>query len=103
MTACYEPTHPMMPENPAKVQGPELGFAVYTYKDRPPEVVRVIERSYVWSPEQHHEMGHGYRRYDWKVIERGPNRFRSVVVDDADLSPLPEGFVVTYSLRARRP
>ncbi len=48
----------------------------------------MIERSYVWSPGECRSNG-GYRRYDWSVIERGPDKYRAVVVNDTDLEPLP--------------
>ena len=97
--------HPLPPEDPAKLQGPEVGefmlyrprTHVYMTKDgvredvcetHEPRVVRVIRRSYVWSPGECRHNG-GYRRYDWSVVEEGPDEYRSVVVDDADLEPLP--------------
>jgi len=92
--------HPLPVENPAKLEGPEIGTAMILRGRgliidgvREPdtfEVVRVIERSYVWSPGECRSNG-GYRHYDWSVIERGPDRYRVVVVNDTDLSPLPEG------------
>lgn len=101
--------HPLPPEEPTKLQGPELGFVIYQPTplrnhirnaatgetviqtiERPAIVVRVIERSYVWSPGECCEQG-GYRHYDWSVIEEGPNKYRAVVVNDTDLRPLPEG------------
>lgn len=93
--------HPLPPEDPARLQGPEVGeFVVYTPKSsilvngvpqppRPPVIVRVIQRSYVWSPGECRSKG-GYRHYDWKVIEEGPDEYRTLVVDDTDLSPIPE-------------
>lgn len=94
--------HPLPPEDPAKVRGPEVGTYVLFHTKYPEphdEVVRVVERSYVWSPGECRAKG-GHRRYDWSVIERGPGKYRSVVVNDTDLSPLPEGARVktTYSL-----
>lgn len=87
--------HPLPPEDPARLQGPPLGFALYHDKYASKKagtdvytVVKVIERSYVWSPGECRSGG-GYRHYDWKVIEEGPNKYRAVVVDDADLTPLP--------------
>jgi len=90
-----------VPEDPSKLQGPELGYAVYHDKyaerdGRPADVaVRVIARSYVWAPEEHHDQtkvtgAHGYRNYDWSVIERGPGGYRAVVVSDTDLRPLAQ-------------
>jgi hypothetical protein len=102
--------HPIPPEDPARLQGPELGFAVYTpivpadpgilgAAYYAPRVVKVIERSYVWSPGECRSKG-GYRHYDWSVIEEGPDKYRTVVVNDTDLHPLPErnGRVATVHL-----
>jgi hypothetical protein len=87
--------HPLPPEDPAKVQGPEEGtfmmyHDMYAEKKGAPAyvVVKVLRRSYVWSPGECRHKG-GYRHYDWSVIERGPGRYRSVIVNDSDLSPLP--------------
>jgi hypothetical protein len=83
--------HPLPVEDPAKLQGPELGFALYEDKHAGEiVVVKVIERSYVWSPGECRACG-GYRHYDWSVIEEGPNKYRAVVVNDTDLSPIPAG------------
>lgn len=94
--------HPLPAVDPARLTGPEPGtFMLYQSKYQPePIVVRVIEQSYVWSPGECRHGG-GYRHYDWSVIEEGPNRYRAIVVNDSDLSPLPEGgrVVTTYSLR----
>lgn len=81
--------HPIPPENQAMLQGPEVGeYMLYTVKDRDPIVVKVIERSYVWSPGECRSNG-GCRHYDWSVIEEGPDGYRAVVVNDSSLSPLP--------------
>lgn len=88
--------HPLPPENPERLQGPDLGYAVYHDKyaeqrGEPADVaVRVIHRSYVWSPGECRHRG-GYRHYDWSVIERGPGKYRAVVVNDTDLRPLAQG------------
>jgi hypothetical protein len=90
--ACYEEGHVLAPERPERLAGPEVGaFMLYHDKYRDEDrVVRVMHRSYVWAPEQHNPDGtHGYRHYDWSVIEEGPNEYRVVVVNDTDLSPLP--------------
>lgn len=93
--------HPLPVEDPAKLEGPEVGtFCWYqpadlvTYRDgvrdievRNPVLVRVVERSYVWSPGECRSHG-GYRHYDWTVIEEGPDKYRSVVVNDEQLTPL---------------
>lgn len=83
---------PIPPERPEKLQGPEVGtLCLYQSKYQPePMVVRVLERSYVWAPGDR-SYGGGSRRYDWKVIARGPNGTRTLCVDDNDLSPLAEG------------
>lgn len=82
--------HPLPPVNPDKTQGLAAGaFALYQYKNNEPEIVRIIDNSYVWSPGECRHKG-GYRRYDWSVIERGPNGYRSIVVSDSDLTPIPE-------------
>lgn len=79
-----------IPEDPAKVQGPEVG-ALVLYHDKykgTTETVRVKARSYVWSPEIQRPDGYyGYRRYDWTVIER---KRGSLVVNDTDLTSLME-------------
>lgn len=93
--------HPLPPEDPAKVQGPEVGdVVVYHHVSRTGRQVdgqivwtEVVEdqnaiikaRSYVWSPGECRHKG-GYRRYDWKVIRTfGDGRWYTVVVDDKDL------------------
>jgi hypothetical protein len=88
--------HPLPPEDPAKLKGPDVGDFVL-YKGL---VVRVTQRSYVWSPGECRSRG-GYRQYDSKVIEEGPNGYRSIVVNDSDLAPLPAKSAVTYRLRQR--
>lgn len=81
------PHYPIPPENPDRLQGPETGsLCLYGYKDEPPIVVRVLERSYVWAPGERS----GSRRYDLKVIAKGPNGTRRVVVDDRDLVALTD-------------
>lgn len=78
------------PENPDKLQGPEVG-ALCLYQDRyqvEPMVVRVIERSYVWAPGDPSYRG-GARRYDWKIIDRGPKG--QLCVDDKDLTIIEPG------------
>lgn len=100
--------HPLPPEDPAKLQGPEVGDRVTYVRVRRwtthddgvqvkheqtmwlPAVIKA--RSYVWSPGECRSGG-GYRRYDWKVIdvEEPPSvdhpygRTYTVVVDDKDL------------------
>lgn len=111
--------HPLPPEDPAKLQGPEVGeFMVYHHVKRygtngpcdtagcvektnehgtvwheqvEDRIVRVIHRSYVWSPGECRAKG-GYRHYDWSVIEEGPDEYRSLVVNDSDLLPIPEQY-----------
>ena len=96
--------HPLPPEDPAKLQGPEVGARVTYHRVRrwgvydsdlgetvwhtetselPAEVLR---RSYVWSPGECRHKG-GYRHYDWTVIRVfEPERTYEVVVDDKELS-----------------
>lgn len=96
--------HPLPPVDPARLTGPEVGeFVLYNDKYRGEQVVvRVVERSYVWSPGECRSKG-GYRHYDWSVIEEGPGKYRAVVVNDTDLSPIPDGsrVVTTYGLKER--
>ena len=94
MSPCYDPAHALTPENPARLRGPEPGaLCRYTYKRRHEWtniLVRIVARSYVWSPEQHNPDGtHGSRRYDWSVIEYAPGR--TMVVDDTALEPVALG------------
>lgn len=94
--------HPLPVEDPARLEGPEVGtFVLYTYKGES-KVVRVLRRSYVWSPGECRSKG-GYRHYDWSVIEEGPDEYQSVVVNDTDLSPLPTGskVITTYNLKGK--
>jgi hypothetical protein len=95
--------HPLPPEDPAKLEGPEEGSFMLYRKDTPKQrVVRVIHRSYVWSPGECRRNG-GYRHYDWSVIEEGPEGYRSVVVNDSELSPIPASYrvITSYSLKER--
>jgi hypothetical protein len=116
MYACFGKGHELVPEDPSRLKGPELGFAVYTprpydirssgitrHVQDEPRIVRVIERSYVWSPELHSDLTgyHGYRRYDWSVIEEGPDKYRAVVVDDDQLEAIPDGRRVETVYRLR--
>jgi hypothetical protein len=80
------PHYPIPPENPDRLQGPEVGtLCLYQGRSDPsPVIVRVVERSYVWSPGDRSQS----RRYDLKVIARGPNRTRTMLVDDKDLVAL---------------
>jgi len=108
--------HQLPPEDPAKLTGPEVGqYMMYAPKssttrwkdgvqtrdpDPEPVVVRVIHRSYVWSPGECRHKG-GYRRYDWSVIEKGPDKYRAVVVNDSDLYPVDPAvrrIVTVYSV-----
>lgn len=88
--------HPLPPEDPAKLRGPEIG-SVHPYEGRyggPGQTATVLERSYVWSPGECRSKG-GHRNYDWSVVrvdvpagsdERYPNgRSYTVVVNDTDL------------------
>lgn len=117
-TSAWPTGHPLPPEEPSKLTGPEVGtFVMYqpaplrsgkhvdgelvwTETVRPAIVVEVLRRSYVWSPGECRSHG-GYRRYDWTVIAEGPGEYRSVVVDDHQLSDLPANGRVTYGLAIR--
>lgn len=100
--------HPLPAEDPARLQGPEVGDAVTYLRTRRwatfdgengarvdheqtaylPAVV--LERSYVWSPGECRHNG-GYRQYGSKVIRvtdiLDGGRQYTVVVQDADLTP----------------
>lgn len=82
---------PIPPERPERLQGPEVGtLCLYQGRSDPsPMIVRVTERSYVWAPGDR-SYGGGSRRYDWKIIARGPNGTRTLCVDDKDLVPLSD-------------
>ena len=88
--------HTLRPENPDRLQGPEIGALCLIqspYEWLSNRVVRVLERSYVWAPEVRGDDGYyGHRRYDWTVIEFGPGK--TLVVDDVDLQPLAPGDVL---------
>lgn len=76
--------NPPPAENPAKLQGPEVGGEyTYTRHDGSTERVTVTARSYVWAPGDPSYHG-GARRYDWKVIEYANGR--TLCVDDKDLT-----------------
>jgi hypothetical protein len=85
---------PLPPVDPDRLTGPEVGQVV-RYHD--PQFVRwdgtlmrVKERSYVWSPGECRSNG-GYRHYDWTVVEwpvlsrDGTIVWKSMVVDDVKL------------------
>ena len=93
MTACYDQGHAPVPEDPAKLQGPPFGPARYFNAQYPRwdgVEMRVIERSYVWSPEQHRPDGyHGFRHYEWSVVEwdrDNDGRPGRMVVNDTELA-----------------
>lgn len=83
----------LTPERPERLVGPPVGalcLEIGRYEFIRGRVVRVIERSYVWAPEQHNADGtHGYRHYEWSVVEYEPGH--RVVVDDRDLIELKVG------------
>lgn len=94
-TASSRDEYPIPPENPAKVQGPEVGTLVLinsTYAWLDGHVGRVTARSYVWGPGDPAYHG-GARRYDWKVVEWKPGK--SLVLDDKDLEPIKVGDLFT--------
>lgn len=79
------------PENPDRLQGPEVGTLCAYVNPRYPQfdgTVEVIERSYVWAPGDPSYRG-GSRRYDWKVIRYANGK--TMCVDDKDLTPLQPG------------
>jgi len=81
--------HPLPPEDPEKLQGPEVGtLCVITGKYKTGRIVRIIERSYVWSPGECRSNG-GYRHYNWSVVS-DEHGYR-VVMDDKDLLPIEPG------------
>lgn len=83
--------HPLPPENPDRVRGPEVGALVVYRKPGSRwdgRMMRVRERSYVWSPGECRHNG-GYRRYDWTVVEWYENDYlKSMVVNDTELEVL---------------
>ena len=98
-----------VPEDPAKLQGPEVGSLCIYYDEDFPQwhglVVEVLHRSYVWSPEVHVGVNaHGYRLYDSSVIRfdkpkddgtwMGRN---TMVVADYKLIPLMVGLRVALA------
>lgn len=91
LAVCHH--YPIPPERPERLQGPEVGaLCLYQGRNDPsPVVVRVLERSYVWAPGERT----GTRRYDLKVIARGPNGTRHLLVDDKNLTPLVEGMTLS--------
>jgi hypothetical protein len=96
--------HPLPPENPDRLTGPEVGAIMVlpgksyasTWIDgervpepkRPDRTVRVIARSYVWSPGECRANG-GYRHYNWSVIEDVSDPSWHIVVNDTDLEEVP--------------
>ncbi len=103
--ACLKPECEWapVPEDPNKLQGPELGAKVI-YND--PSFPRwdgmeyeVKARSYVWSPEKHGPNGHGIRHYDWTVIR---NEGGGMVVDDNKLTLGPVRLSDLLNKRARK-
>ena len=82
--------HPLPPEDPSRLTGPEVGATV-RYVGRYPDllaktggIATVIERSYVWSPGECRSKG-GYRHYDWSVIEWAG---KTMCVNDTDLEEI---------------
>lgn len=96
-------TFPLTPELPERLQGPEVGEVLaYEYPVGTPKgTAKVLERSYVWSPEvlnygqhgtpeQGQPLHRGYRHYEWSVVEvtEPGRRPYTVVVNDTNLFPL---------------
>lgn len=91
MRSAWPVGHPLPPVNADRLTGPEVGTLCWSLSEcdfLSGVVVKVVERSYVWSPGECRHGG-GYRRYDWSVIEYGPNK--RVVVNDTELVPLAPG------------
>ena len=91
----WDMAHPPTPEDPALLRGPEIG-ALVRFVYGPPGhrwhgiVVRVVARSYVWSPELRNSSGfYGYRHYEWSVIEFEPGK--KMVTNDTNLFPIELG------------
>lgn len=84
--------------NPARLTGPEVGTLcriTSKYDWLSNRVVLVLERSYVWGPDQPNG---GHRRYDSSVIQYGTGKSGkpfTVVVDDKDLTPIAPGDILT--------
>jgi hypothetical protein len=77
---------PIPPEQPERLQGPEVGTECIYHSSYPrfdSRHVIVIERSYVWAPNDPAYHGGG-RRYDWKVVRFLDDNSR-LCVDDKDL------------------
>ena len=80
-------------EDPDQLEGPEVGDRVIYHDPSFPRwdgvEMRATHRSYVWSPEIHvGPDAHGYRRYDWTVVEwdaDNDGRPGHMVVDDDKL------------------
>lgn len=88
--------HPLPPVREEKLTGPEVGqLCIITGKYHTGSVVRVIERSYVWSPGECRSNG-GYRRYDWSVIT--DDHGYQVVMNDTDLLPITTGMTLSIPL-----
>ena len=84
--------HPLPEVDPEKLTGPETGaLCIMVGKYKPGRVVRVIERSYVWSPGECRHNG-GYRRYDWSVVS-DEHGYR-VVADDTELLVIEPGMTL---------
>lgn len=87
--------HPLPPVDPTKLRGPEVGTIVRYHDEKYPRwnglLMRVRERSYVWSPGECRHGG-GYRNYDWTVVEwpqfnhNGTVTMTSMVVNDDNLT-----------------
>lgn len=86
--------HPLPPEDPAKLTGPEVGdLVVYndpTYSRWHGMVMTVTARSYVWSPGECRSKG-GHRLYSDSVVFDGKG---TMVVSDEKLVVLAVGTYV---------
>lgn len=99
--------HPLPAEDPAKLQGYEVGEEVSYHHEKRwgttddgktvwhvevedlPAII--LQRSYVWSPGECRSEG-GYRHYDWSVIRvLDPHGEYTVVVNDTSLVKFTDG------------
>ena len=80
---------PIVPEDPAKLRGPELGARVrYTSTgSHNGRLGTVTARSYVWAPDKQNGQHRGFRRYDDSVVAFDNGTSLSVL--DKDLTEVP--------------
>jgi hypothetical protein len=90
---------PLVPPDPDKLQGPEVGATVRYSKPGSRDhgkLMTVLHRYYHWSPEVviYHDdepVGRGYLHYDWTVVEltNESGNVVAMVVDDDTLEVQP--------------